>query len=325
MFVAPSGNVLISGQVGRSVLIDTATLQSRAITLAQGYGLVGADFAADGTHVAMGLLDPQQKKSGVVITDVKSGVNQSLPPGTQFLRWLDPHEILLLAPNRLIGHSIAGGEDRTFDFPTAWSGEITAGSVIPGTDIQVWGTKTGRRAVKVGTQPLQEILSGVKALGPMAVANDLSLAGGLDGEGRMWVQHGLNGTPEVIATGVERIIWGPISRRAVVQQAGNKSRVYDSRDGSWTDLGITSQAEWSDDENRLLFVESGNGNGEGYISVLIDRTIERVCDLSKIGPVAKAVLSAHGEKAFLLAGLSGGLEVWLMALPPEVKGSVGGN
>ena len=315
MFVAPSGDFVISGQPGRSALIETATLRLHSISPSAGFGLVGADFAPDGAHIAMAVLDPQQQKGEVRIIDFRSGSSQPLPAGTKFLRWLDSNEILLLAPNRLIGHRIAGGEDRTFEYPTAWSGEIASGSVIPGTDIQTWGTKDGRLAVRRGSEPIREILAGTKATGFSAVSNDLTLAGGLDEKKQMWVQHGLDGTPEVVARGVERIIWGPISHRAVVLEAGNKGRVYDGRDGSWIDLGVISGAEWSPDEERLLFITAGGGGEEGYLSLLIDRRTERICTLSKLGPVAKITLSTDGERAFLLAGVAGGLDVWMMALP----------
>ena len=144
------------------------------------------------------------------------------------------------------------------------------------------------------------------------IANDLSLFGGVDGEKRLWVQHGFDAKPEVVASGVEAVLWGPVSRRAAVREAGGRTRVYDGRDSSWVDLGKVSGARWSPDEEELLFVE------EGYLSLLVGHRIEKLCELSRIGPVAGAVISADGEKAFLLAGIGGGLDVWMTALPPRV-------
>jgi hypothetical protein len=92
---------------------------------------------------------------------------------------------------------------------------------------------------------------------------------------------------------------------------------YDGRDGSWIDLGSVSRALWSQDEHRLLFVEAGANEGEGFLSLLVGREIQRLCPTVRIGSLAKAFISADDDTAFLLAGLSGGLEVWMTALPPS--------
>ena len=171
----------------------------------------------------------------------------------------------------------------------------------------------GKVGVQQGSQPLQEVLQGTKATRFCAIANDLTLFGGVDGEKRLWVQHGMDAKPEVVANGVEAVLWGPISHRAVVREANNRSRVYDGRDGSWIDLGKVSGAQWSPDEERLLF------EADGYLSLLVGRRIEKLCELTRIGPVAKAVISAGGDKAFLLAGIGGGLDVWMMPCPRPPK------
>jgi hypothetical protein len=258
------------------------------------------------------LLDAQQKKGTTVLGDNKLGGVQALPVGTQFLRWLGKDQILLKSADHLIRHPLVTGEDHIFDSPAGWSGPAASGSVIPGTEIQYLVSADGKVGVQKGSQPLQEVLQGTKATRFGAIANDLSLFGGVDSEKRLWVQHGLAARPEVIASGVEGVLWGPISRRAVVLEANNKSRVYDGRDDSWFDLGKISGAQWSPDEEQLLFFE------EGYLSLLVEHRIEKLCDLSRIGPVARAAISAGGDKAFLLAGIGGGLDVWMIALPPRV-------
>src|SRR5262249_17845301 len=147
-----------------------------------------------------------------------------------------------------------------------------------------------------------------------AVANDLSLFGGVDSEKRLWVQHGLDQKPEILDSGVTGILWGPISRRVLVRQANNKTRAYDGRDRSWVELGEVLQAQWSPDEERLLFIGKA-GEGAGYLALFANRKIEPLCDMIRIGVVSNMTLSADGERAFLLAGLSGQLNVWMMALP----------
>ena len=180
-----------------------------------------------------------------------------MPPGTQFLRWLGKDEILLKGTDHLIRHPLGAGEDHVFEAPAGWSGPAVGGNVIPGTDIQYLVSAEGRVGVQKGSQPLQEVLQGTKATRFGAIANDLSLFGGVDGEKRLWIQRGLEAKPEVVASGVEEVLWGPISRRAVVLEANNRSRVYDGRDGSWIDLGNISGAQWSPDEEQLLFVGEG--------------------------------------------------------------------
>jgi dipeptidyl aminopeptidase/acylaminoacyl peptidase len=311
MFVSSRGDELISGRPGGSTLIETETLRSQNVRPSNGLAVVGAEFSPDGARIALNLLDPQQKKNAIVLTDSKLGGIQPLPAGTQFLRWLGKDEILLKSSDRLIRHRLVTGEDHIFDPPPGGFGPAVSGSVIPGTNIQYLVNASGQVGVQKGSQPLQELLQGTKATRFGAIANDLTLFGGVDGEKRLWVQHGLDAKPEVVASGVEAVLWGPISRRAVVLEANNRSRVYDGRDDSWIDLGRVSGGQWSPDEERLLFVE------EGYLSLLVEHRIEKLCDLSRTGPVARAVISAEGDKAFLLAGIGGGLNVWMIALPPR--------
>jgi hypothetical protein len=312
MFVNARGDLLISGKPGGTSLIETETLRQQNIVPSNGLAVVGAEFSPSGARIAMNLLEPQQKKSAVVITDAKLAGIQPLPDGTQFVRWLGKDQILLKGADHLIRHSLVAGEDHIFDAPAGWSGPTASGSVIPGTDIQYLVNADGRVGVQKGSQPLQEVLQLTKATRFGAIANDLSLFGGVDGEKRFWVQHGLDGKPEVVASGVEAVLWGPVSRRAVVRESSGRSRVYDGRDGSWVDLGKVSGAAWSPDEEELLFVE------EGYLSLLVDHRIEKLCELSRMGTIAAAAISADGERAFLLAGIGGGLDVWMTALPTRV-------
>ena len=312
MFVNPRGDTLISGKPGGSTLIEIETLRARNFAPSNGLAVVGAEFSPDGGRIALTLLDAQQKKSATVLTDNRLGGIQELPPGTQFLRWLGNDEILLKGADHLIRHPLVAGKDHIFDPPAAWSGPAVSGNVIPGTDIQYLTSADGKVGVQKGSQPLQEVLQGTKATRFGAIANDLSLFGGVDDEKRLWVQHGLAAKPEILASGVEAILWGPVSRRVVVAEANHRSRVYDGRDGSWIDLGRVSEAQWSPDEERLLFAE------EGYLSLLVDHRVEKLCDLTRIGPIRGAVISAEGDKAFLLAGIGGGLDVWMIALPPRV-------
>lgn len=313
MFASPNGQVLISGVPGRNALIDVETLRSQAVTPPQGYGLMGAEFSPDGAHVAVVLMNPQEKKGTVLIADSKLGGLQQLPSGTQFMRWLEQDKILLKGERGLIVHNISGGEDRNLDIQGARSGNI-----IAGTDIQFLVTQDGKIGIKKPGEPFREILQGVKAIEASAVANDLSLFGGVDSEKRLWVQHGLDQQPETLDSGVKGILWGPISRRVAVRETSNKTRVYDGRDRSWIELGEVLQAQWSPDEERLLFVAKA-GEGHGSLSLLSGRKIEPLCDMGRMGAVGSMAISADGERAFLLAALSGQLNVWMMALPARPR------
>jgi hypothetical protein len=313
MFVSTDGSYLISGQPGVSARMEIEKFLPHMMTLPKGLVLSGAEFSPDSLHVTVQLLAPEEKKQAIVITNNKLGDLQSLPSGFQFLRWLENDKVLLKGSGGLTIHKISGNnEDTLVDTPEGWSG-----TVIPETNTQILVSKERKLAVKRGSQPLEEVLTGTDVAQFIAVADDFSLFGGVDKQKRFWVQHGLGAKPEIVATGVERVLWGPISRRAVVQEEDGESRVYDGRDGTWIDLGSVSGAVWSQDENRLLFVETGPNGGEGFLSLLIGREILKLCPTSRIGSLAKAFIPANDDTAFLLAGLSGGLEVWMTALPPR--------
>jgi hypothetical protein len=63
MFVSPNGQLLISGQPGRTAMIETGTLRSRAVTPSRGINLMGAEFSPDGGHIAMYLPERHQRKT----------------------------------------------------------------------------------------------------------------------------------------------------------------------------------------------------------------------------------------------------------------------
>ncbi len=279
-----------------------------------GLAVTGAEFSPEGAHVVLGVLDPQQKKAGFLLADSKLGNLQSLPPERRFLRWLGKDQMLLLEAGDLILHPLTGGEDHTFQMPADWPGPPVAGTVIPGTAILYVTSADGKMAFANGTEPFHEVLRGTRATRFSAVANDLSLFGGVDSKKRLWIQRGLDADAEILANGVERAIWGPISHRVLVVDESGKSRIYDSRDRSWIDLGVVTAAQWSPDEERMLFVGQ-DGPSQSYLSVLIDGKVEKLCDFARIGRLEGAVITTGGEKAFLLAGISGQLDVWMTALP----------
>jgi WD40 repeat protein len=314
MSVSPSGDEVIAGQPGRSMLIQTRTLELKQITPPSGFALTGAEFSPDGAHIALALNDPQQKKAGVILTDSKLGDLQSLPPETRFMRWLGKDQVLLIRADHLVSHSFTGGEDYIFQMPADWSGPLAGGSVIPGTKILFVTSGDGKTAFANGSEPFHEVLRGTRATRFSAIANDLSVFGGTDSRKRLWIQRGVDADPEILAEDVSRVIWGPISRRALVIDESGKGRVYDNRDRSWIDLGSVGAAQWSPDEERLLFV-SREGSSENYLSVLINGKVEKLCDFVRIGRLDAASITADGEKVFLLAGIGGQSDVWMTALP----------
>jgi hypothetical protein len=317
MFVNPKGDGLISGNPGRAALIATETLQAQPITPPNGLQFAGVQFSPGGERAALALGD--SNKAGVIITDNKLSNIQPLPAGTQFVRWLADDELLLKSSGQLIRHNLTSRQNQNVDPPADWNGIIAFSSVIPRSDVQVFGTQDGRLGVRRGAGPLREVLQGVKGIRSPAIANDLSLMGAMDAEKRLWIQHGLAGKPELTASGVEGLLWGPISRRALVADANRQGRVYDGRDRSWTELGRVGAAQWSPDEQRLLFIELSEQApfSPAYLTLLTGKRIERLCEFQKLGTVAGMAFSGAGDKAYLLASLTGAVNVWLVALPPR--------
>jgi hypothetical protein len=72
---------------------------------------------------------------------------------------------------------------------------------------QIVASKEGKLGIKKGSEPINEVLSGTNVTQFVAVADDLSLFGGVDNQKRLWVQHGFGAKAEIIATGVERVLW----------------------------------------------------------------------------------------------------------------------
>jgi hypothetical protein len=191
-------------------------------------------------------------------------------------------------------------------------------NIIPETDVHLLIAKDGRFAVRNGGDEVHEILPGISAIRDRAVADDLSLFGGLDGQKRLWVQHGLKSSPEVIAQDVNQVVWGPVSRRILVEGADGAFRIYDGRDRSWMPLPTLTAAQWSPDENRMLYIEAERWEGTlvpQSLSLLTGRQTQHLCDLGRIGDIGGLVFSRNGENAFLLAGADAGLQVWMIRLP----------
>jgi uncharacterized protein (TIGR03790 family) len=315
MYVSPDGKTLISGRPGGSFLIETATLHTQVLNLPQGFGLTNAEYSPDGAHIALTLVEPRKKQVAYFVSDDKLGSVQALPPGLQCGRWLGNDRVLIANKGGLISHSITGGTDTALGLP-----EGRSGTVIPGTEIQFAVTEDNRVLIKNGAAPFREVLQASKPDKFIAVANDLSLFGGVDSQKRLWVQASLEGQPKVIAEGVDRVLWGPISRRAVVQDATGRSRLYDGRDGSWKDLGFILESAWSADEQRLLFVGAATPTEPAYLSLLTGNSVEQLCPMSRIGQVGKIVFSADETKAYLLATLASQADVWMIPLPPRTAG-----
>ena len=57
-----------------------------------------------------------------------------------------------------------------------------------------------------------------------------------------------------------------------------------------------------------------SGTHSGVISGA-GRTIQRICDMNRIGQVNKIGFPVSGEMTFLLAALNGQTDVWIIPLP----------
>lgn len=313
MFVSPNGRLLISGQPGQSALINVDTLGTQLINSPKGTGVVGAVFSPEGSRIALRLLDPQQRKESVVIVDSQLGTAQPLPPGSHFLRWIDKTRILVEDQNRYLSYSVVGEPNFDVQVPAGWSA-----SIIHGTDFQFLHQSDGAMAIRKNGAPLYQVLQGTGVNSSIAVADDLSALGGVDGHKRLWIQRGINAQPKVVAEGVERVLWGPVSHVALVQTSNGQSRVYDTRDESWLALGVVSVAQWSPDERRLLFVQASTSSGLGTLTLLADRKLQPLYDLNTIGPI-RGMAFAGNDRAFLLAELTGEVAVWMMGFSPVLN------
>jgi uncharacterized protein (TIGR03790 family) len=314
MAVSPGGELAITGRPEDAYLTETATLQSKRITTAQGWLVAAAAFAPDGSHSVLTLLNPEKRQASYVVMDNKSLQTQGTPSGLQFLRWLDKSTLLMKTTSGLTEYDISAGTRLPVFEPAGW----TVNNIIPGTAIQFLVAQDGRFAVRNGGGEIREILAGTGAKRDRAIADDLSQFGGLDEQKQLWVQQGLQNRPEVVSRDVNRILWGPVSRRVLVEGPNGAFRIYDGRDRSWISLPPITMARWSPDENRMLYIEAERQDGglvAKSLSLLTGRQTQQICDLNCVGDVGAMALSQDGETAFLLAGADAGLRVWLMPLP----------
>jgi hypothetical protein len=310
MFVSPNGKVLISGVPGVDGLTSIDTLQTRMITPPKGTTVAAVAFSPDSAHVALGLLNPEQRTQAVAITDSELNKPQVLPPARRFLRWLGDDRILVEEQGHYLSHSITGDTEQSFDVPAGWSA-----TALLSTGLEILHKPDGTLAISKGNGQTREILQGTKLKNFIAVADDGSVFGGLDDQKRLWIQRGVGATPKIVAEGVRGVLWGPVSHRALVQPENGDSRVYDSLVESWRDLGVISAAQWNSDESRLLFVQAGGPGQLGTLSLFADRQVVPLYNLDRIGPV-HAMAFAGQDLAFLLAEPTGEISVWMMNLVP---------
>jgi len=316
MFVSPRGLYVISGDGGNAFLTNTGTLQPARLAVPQGWTVAGAAFSPDEAHAVLVILQPEQKRLAFLLSDTGLQQARLLPDGSQFLRWLSDDTILLKQAAGLARFEIASGTSLPVFEPPGWK----VSTVIPGTAIQLLAGEDGRVAVRNGAAAVRQILPGVKISQSFALADDLSLFGALDPEKRLWIQHGLMAQPEVAAERIEKVLWGPISRRVLVEETDGKFRVYDGRDRSWLALPSLLAAQWSPNEERLLYLEAerqDSGDVPKRLSLLNGRNNNPICELTRIGDVATMALTAGGQSAFLLSGPAGALQVWMIALPRD--------
>lgn len=313
MFVSPKGLFVISGNGGRTIWTDTSSLLARSIAVPEGWLVAGAVFSPDEAHVVLALVQPEQKQVSYLLAGSALQQPQPLAERSQFIRWLSDHTILLRNTTGLAQFDIGSGISLPVFEPPGW----TVNTIVPGTAIQLLRAADGRVAIRNGAGSVQEVLAGVKATQSFAAADDLSLFGGTDDQKRLWIQRGLFSHPEIAAEHVERILWGPISRRVLVEGADGKFRVYDGRSRSWTALPPVLTARWSPDEEQILYVEGERQDGQlvpRCLSLWRGEKNEQMCDMGRIGELA-GMAFAGSETAFLLAGPEGGSQVWMMALP----------
>lgn len=313
MFSSPNGRFVIAGLPGAASLIDTGTLESRHVPIPNGWLLFGAAFSPDESRLVLTYLQPQNKQALSVLTDRALSAARNLPPETQFLRWQSNDKLLLKGPSALLEYSIPLAAALPIAVTAGWE----PNSIIAGTDTVVLRNAEAGWAIRKIGQPEHRVLEGTGLVRDTAIADDLSHFGGVDAQNRFWAQRGLDGKPAVVAEGVLRVGWGPISRRAAVLGANGETRIYEGRDGNWTPLGSILRGNWSAAENRFLYVTAANNRVTVPDSLALweDGKIRELCSMSRIGDLGGLSLSRNGDTAFLLAGPENGLEVWLLGLP----------
>jgi hypothetical protein len=310
MFPSPKGSFVISGMAGGAWLTETGTQAVRNIRIPNGWLLATAAFSPDETHFVATLVQPQRKEMLSILVD--SGVTSasSLPPQMQFLSWLSNDKVLMRGQAGLVEYSIRLGAGLPIAAGNGWE----SNQVIAGTGSVILRNVEGGLAVRKAGEPQVRVLERAAAVRDTAVADDLSQFGGVDAQGRLWVQRGFQAAPEVIAERVTHVAWSPISRRAAVRTADGETRIYDGRAGNWSPLGAVVMGSWSADESRFLYI-TGRVNAPESLVLWSGGQIRELCAMHRIGDVAGMALSESGGAAFLLAGAESGFQVWMMALP----------
>jgi uncharacterized protein (TIGR03790 family) len=319
MFVSPKGTYVVSGNPDRMSITDTATLHKKALAAPAGWGILNAAFSPDESHMVLTLADQELKHAACFLAGAKLRAPIPLPAGSRFLGWLSNDTLLLKTSHEFVEHNIRTGLSVPVTAPEGW----TISNIIRGSNILILSNQ-GRVAVKDGPAALREVLQGAKVVRDIAIADDLSLFGGIDEQNRLWVQH-RSEPPEVIAEHVEHAAWGPISRRLLVQTSDGQSRIYDGRDRSWLPLGPVWIGQWSPDETRFLYVDGERQNNvlrPRLLDLVTGRQVRQICEYWRIGDLAAIAIPAGGDSAFLLAGPTGALQVWMIALPENTASAV---
>lgn len=310
MFPSPKGTFLVGGAPAAPFLIETATLDAKSIPIPTGWGLAAAAFSPDESHLVLTFVQPQQKQMLSVLTDLAMKAMKQLPADKQFIRWQTADKLLLKGGDSLFEYSIPLAAALPIAARDGWQ----AGIMIAGTDIVALRNAAGAWAVRQGAAQPRPVLEGTAVVRDVAIADDLSNFGGVDAQNRLWVQHGFDARPEVLAEHVGRVLWGPISRRAVVQSSTGEIRIYDSSTKTWSPLGTVAAGTWSGDEKRFLHVTM-KASGPESLVLWDDGRLQNLCPMDRLGDMAAPALSNRGDLAFLLAGPDGGLQIWVLPLP----------
>jgi hypothetical protein len=108
----------------------------------------------------------------------------------------------------------------------------------------------------------------------------------------------------------------------LIQETGGTLRVYDGRSRSWSPLPSMLMAQWSPDEERLLFIEAERQEKNlvpRYLSLWDGRQTARLSDMTHLGEVAAVTFARGGDDAFILSGGNDALDVWMMAMPARLE------
>jgi uncharacterized protein (TIGR03790 family) len=315
MAVSPSGEYVISGQPGNTLLTNVSTLASKRIAPTPGWILAAAAFSPDDAHIVLAVINPEHTQASLLLAQSHSGDVQNLPIGSQFLRWLDKETILLKEQTGLVKYNIKIKTRLPLFTPAGW----TITEIVPETAAHVLTASDNRFSViRKGAESPTELLKGVDLAGAIRVSKDLSVVGGLDRQKRLWIQHGVDGLPKVVAENLKEVVWGPMSRRIVTQGMNGEFRLFDAVAEKWAPLARFTAAQWSRDERRLLYLEAPAAtDARRFLSLLTDARSEQLLSLDRLGEIRTFALTGNsGNGVVLLAGAAGGLQTWLLPLPP---------